>query len=171
MILLLAMISLTGCSTKTEQETISEAVGIDCSEGEVVVSEDTHGGFHGDGETYIVLNFQDGALEMEIAQNPNWKEIPISENVSTIVYGHEEVTENSVNSRSAMFLDDSDPLSSPKPRIPEIENGYYYFEDRLSSGEERWDDSQVLDREAHYDFVLAIYDIDTSTLYFCQRNN
>lgn len=154
-----------------EQETISEAVGIDCSEGEVVISENTHGGMQGDGQTYTELSFQDDALEMEIAQNPNWQEIPLSENVTTIVYGYEEVTENSVNSRGSMFLDYSDPLSSPKPRIPEIENGYYYFEDRLSSGEERWDDSQVLDREAHYNFVLAIYDVDTGILYFCQRNN
>lgn len=171
MILLLTMGFMTGCASKTEQEMISESVGVDCSKGEVVISEDTHGGMQGDGQTYIELSFPNGEPEEEMKQNAYWKELPLSKNVSAIVYGYDEITEFGAYSQNAMFLDYSDSLSYPKPRIPEIENGYYYFEDRLLTDENRWDDSEVLEREAHYNFIFAIYDKDTQRLYFGERNN
>ena len=54
---------LTACGGQTAQQTVSRGLEIDASGGEVVSGEDSHGGFHGDGTTCVILQFEDGVIE------------------------------------------------------------------------------------------------------------
>lgn len=60
-VIVLSLTSLTACGAKTPQDIVSEALGLDASGGSEVSASDTHGGFHGDGTSCIVLTFQDDA--------------------------------------------------------------------------------------------------------------
>ncbi len=165
---------LIGCHKKTPQEIISEEIGVDCTAGEVVVYERDYGGFPIDGKEYGELSFSSNELEEFILQNNHWKGFPLSENLAAIVYGYEKhYSDNSVLIIRPKFVDDSDPLSYPKPRIPPIEHGYYYFEDKLSAeeGKNQWDDSLVLTRGSSRNYTFAIYDADTQMLYFGKNRN
>jgi hypothetical protein len=170
----LVFIFLTGCHKNTPQEIISEEIGVDCTAGEVVVYERDYGGFPIDGTEYGELCFSDNELEEFISQNNRWKGFPLSENLATIAYGHEKhYADDFVLIRPPVFVDDSDPLSYRKPRIPPIEHGYYYFEDKLSAeeGKNQWDDSLVFSRGASRNYTFAIYDADTQMLYFGKNRN
>ena len=61
-IMLALAVLLAACGKQTVQEAASRALEIDVSAGEVLHSEDSHGGFHGDGTAYAVLQFEDGAV-------------------------------------------------------------------------------------------------------------
>ena len=118
----------------------------------VVEELDTHGGFHGDGSYYLVLdcsNNKEKALEI-IAE---WNKLPLSENLNLIMYGGEKdgVTYGYELAQEA--------------HIPKIENGYYIFEDRSSESKNSTDDMELFERYS-FNFSIAIYDCDTDTVYY-----
>jgi hypothetical protein len=156
---------LAGCHKNTPQEIISEEIGVDCTAGEVVVYERDYGGLPIDGTEYGELSFSDNELEKAILEAPHWQEFPLGNGLLTIVYG--------TSWGGPFYVDDSDPLSYPKPRIPPIEHGYYYFEDKRSAeeGKNQWDDSLVLTRGSSHNYTFAIYDADTQILYFGKNRN
>lgn len=53
------VVLLTACGSQKPQANISKELGIDVSKGTEVSNFDNHGGFHGDGMTYITLSFSD----------------------------------------------------------------------------------------------------------------
>ena len=82
----------------------------------VVEENDTHGGFHGDGTYLLVLDCSKNIeLAMELVKG--WKEFPLSENLSTVLYGSDI---------------HGGVLLKEEGCIPVITNGYYYFCDRNS---------------------------------------
>ena len=54
--ILLVLPLLYACSSQEPLNTISNELGIDVSNGDEKSNMDNHGGFHGDGTTYIVLS-------------------------------------------------------------------------------------------------------------------
>ena len=113
---------------------------------------DTHGGFHGDGSYYLILdcsNNKQKALEIVA----DWNELPLSENLNLIMYGGEKdgVTYGHELAEEA--------------HIPKIENGYYIFEDRSSESVDSSDDSELFDRYS-FNFSIAIYDSDADKMYY-----
>ena len=108
---------------------------------------ETHGGFLGDGLTYIRVDFADGELGNMLAENSHWKQTPLTENVYTVLYGSDvwQGIQYSYN-----FT------------LPEVENGYYYFLDRQSNS---YDDVDLMHR-ASFNFTFALYDLDETKLYF-----
>ena len=68
-IMLALAVLLAACGKQTVQEAASRALEIDASAGEVLHSEDSHGGFHGDGTAYAVLQFEDGAVLEQIQES------------------------------------------------------------------------------------------------------
>lgn len=108
--------------------------------------------FNGDGDTYVVLNFSGNPILEEIKEKDNWKQLPLTDNLTSLVYGKENIYNGITN-------DDDELL------IPQIENGYYYFENRHSDAKNRYGDSDVFDLVS-YNYTIAIYDEDENILYF-----
>lgn len=109
---------------------------------------DTHGGFHGDGLYYLILdcsNNREAALE----KVQNWKQLPLSENLNLMLYGGE---------RYAYEL-------AEEAHIPKIANGWYLFKDRHSESTDSSDDTALFDRYS-FNFSVGIYDADTDRLYY-----
>jgi len=135
------------------EDYISETLGVNAKPGAVLSSYNDHGGFHGDGTTFEVRIYSDDSLLTEIQQHSDWKPLPLTENLEIIAYGKEY------------------PGFSIGPYIfvrgyaefPIVEEGYYYFYDRQSDST---DDADVLNRGS-YNITLAIYDLNSRTLYYC----
>lgn len=130
---LIFIIALPACSAKTY-------FGFSKQKFTVVEEQDTHGGFHGDGSYYLVLDCSNHA---EAALNivERWNKLPLSENLDMFIYG-EEVAQ-----------------------LPRIENGYYCFQDRHPEAINPSDDSELFSRWS-FNFSLAVYDSDTNMFYY-----
>lgn len=157
-ILILAVIgSLLEPAEKTlPVSAVESAVGLDLSSGTVLENVDTHGGFHGDGEAYMMIRFPDGALQTQIGANGYWKPLPLTENLSAALYG----SNDGHTSRAPMWRDENGG-----PITDKVVNGYYFFLDRHDQSTDPTDDAQLFTR-ASYNFTLAVYDTDTHTLYY-----
>lgn len=156
-ILLILSLSLTACSSQKPQNTISKELGIDVSSDTEISATDTHGGFHGDGTTYIWLKFSDDKVLEQIKENTQWKSFPLDETVETLVYGITD-EKNSIGP----FLTDSDGNAL----VPEIQKGYYLLTDRQAESDKATG-ADILHRNS-FNFTLGLYDTDTNTLYFCK---
>ncbi len=115
---------------------------------DVVIEEDTHGGFHGDGDYYLVLDCSDNR-EKALENVKDWNKMPLPPNLSEVAYG--------ATSTFSYFPDDA--------VIPEIENGYYYFHSRSDDTIDPNGDNEQF-RMALLNFDFAIYDADSAMLYY-----
>ncbi len=146
-----ALLAAAGCAAKPDR--LKTQLGIDRSDFTVVSETDTHGGFHGDGMSCLVLNCS-GNREKAMAAVSGWKPLPLSENLSLIVYGGE---------RDGVSYEYN---LAEQWGMPKIENGWYRFIDRDSESTDSGDDTQLFNR-ASMNFTLAVYDGDTDLLYVC----
>lgn len=151
--LFIFVVLLTACGSPKPQNTVSNELGIDVSSGDEISASDSHGGFHGDGTTYIVLNFSDNKVLEQIEANTQWKKFPLDETVKALVYG----ISNEAGSIGP-FLNDG----NGGPLVPEIRNGYYLLIDRHTDK-----GTDILSRGS-FNFTLGLYDTDTDTLYYCE---
>lgn len=124
------------------------------SEGDftVISEDDSHGGFHGDGDSLIVLDCS-GNSDKAVQIVSDWNALPLSENLQLIMYGGEK---DGVNYAYNL---------AEEAGIPVVTNGCYRFCDRHSQSSNSTDDSELLSRSS-FNFSLAIYDADTDTLYY-----
>jgi len=129
------------------QKKISRALALDVSAGTVLAQSESHGGFHGDGMTYVALYFENDRVQSKIAENGGWKALPLSENLARLVRGLP-----------------TEELDS-KSRILGVRNGYYCFLDRQADRTDRHDDTDVLNRYS-FNFTIAVYDADADILYY-----
>lgn len=146
-------LSLAACGSQTPAKDISTALSIDVSSGKEIQFSDNHGGFHGDGTEYVVLEFSDDSVLEQIKDNSAWTALSLDETAKALVYGVTEET-----SQIGPFLTDE----NGDTLFPEIENGYYILIDRHSQKE-----GNILER-ASFNFTLAIYDTDTNKLHYCE---
>ncbi len=127
---------------------VSRELGLDVPDsGEVQRRDDTHGGFHNDGETYIQIRFNedDRTVLEQIEASAEWTALPLPAELRTLAGYMNEV-----------WL----------PTDEELGEGYYWFRDRHSEAEDRSDYSAVRGRYS-YNFSLAFYSIGEKTLCFC----
>lgn len=117
----------------------------------IIQAEDSHGGFHGDGTAYAIL---DCSQNREKARElvAGWKELPLPENLSLTFYGGE---------RDGMYYDFD---LADQANMPKVEHGFYCFQDRHSKSIDS-SDAEIFDRGS-YNFSLAVYDSDTGRLYY-----
>jgi len=127
----------------------ADALGVKLPRGTVELTEETHGGFHGDGHTYIVIRFDEDISDR--LTGAYWHDLPMTENVSTVFYGRE--TDNMVYGAHL------------RHSLPRTTNGRYYFQDRHPETKDPADDSMLFTR-ASYNYIAAIYDADTRALYY-----
>lgn len=155
---LLCSTVLSACTVAaTEHEILSDALNIDVSTGEIKSFTDTHGGFLGDGTTYAELVFPDDSFYTTIQNNSKWVSLPLSQELQVVVYGG---TRQNGESWQPFVRDENG-----NPLIPTIFNGYFFFKDRQAGIGKEQDDSMLFQRYS-MNFILAIYDADTQTLYY-----
>ena len=96
---------------KTLKEKAEERLGLSLEGASVLEEWDTHGGFHGDGETFVKLSCVDGFEENFGA---GWQALPLEGAAYRYFYEWGGVFER--------------PETNEKV-IPEVENGYWYFKE------------------------------------------
>ena len=132
-----------------------EFLGLEMTDYTIVEEEDTHGGFHGDGHYYLILDCSENPSQVhEIVKG--WKELPLSDNLDLVMYGG--VRGDILYGYN--FAEDA--------HLPTISNGVYKFVDRHSEINQS-DDTNLLDR-ASFNFSIAVYDFDTDTLYYFEKD-
>ena len=147
--IIIALAFLLGsCGYNDYRSKISKALGIDIPSGAPMKSVDTHGGFNGDGATWVSVGFtSDKNPTEQIKNNHDWKPLPLDEVADVLAHDLK------------IQLDDGEATL-----MPEVENGYYIVIDRHSKKNENDD---ILGR-ASYNFTIAIYDTDANILYYCE---
>ena len=118
----------------------------------VIDEKDTHGGFHGDGSYYLILDCSE-KREQATELTKDWTPLPLTENLQLIMYGGER---NGVNYGNNLAGEAGWPI---------INNGVYKFVDRHSEAVDKSDDTNLFNRHS-YNFSVAVYDLDTNTLYY-----
>jgi len=150
---LLALVQ--GCDAWETKKEISRSLGIDVSCGEIMDVWDTHGGFHGDGFSVVTLQDPEGCIYAEILGSGQWRSFPLSGSVMTLLYGMAE--EGPHEGRTS-----GDALP-----IPRVTNGCWYFRDRHYECTDPGNDSMLFAR-ASINCTVAVYDMDTGTLYYME---
>ena len=161
-LIILALTFCSACSSgesRHSNEAISSLLGVDVSQAEMRTSIDNYDGFHGDGAYCLIMPFDDDSCLTQIRNNENWIELPLTENLSAIVYGIKDET-SSVGPYISFD-------SANTPAIPNIENGYYFFEDRHTASADSQDDTDIFTRNS-FNLTIAIYDVDSNTLYYLE---
>ncbi len=161
---LLVICSFTACGDAADpQQIVSKGLKINVSGGEEISYTDDHGGFHGDGTTFIALQFSNDEVLDEIRESEEWSSLPLDETVEILIYGKEYESEDGEDFfQYGPYVTDDDF----HPLFPEVENGYYCLIDRYTpSPDEK--ETGILDRYS-YNFTLGIYDTDTDILYYCE---
>lgn len=154
---------LAACSSVSETNDISQTLGVDLSGGTVLSNEDTHGGFHGDGDTCVEISFDDdsgAALADTMADNSDWRAFPLPDNLQAVVYGRTDE-----DAQYGPYITDDEGASI----IPPIEQGYYYFYDRHSESDDPKNDAELLSRGS-LNFTIALYDTDNNMLYYYEMD-
>ena len=141
---------LTSCNTIGSGQTTY--FGFKTSVFTVVDEEDTHGGFHGEGSYYLILDCSEETEQATELIN-DWVPLPLAENLQLIMYGG---TKNGVSYAYNL---------AEEAHWPTINNGVYKFVDRHSEAVDKSDATNLFNRYS-YNFSIAVYDLDTNTLYY-----
>ena len=138
---------------------IAHTLGVDLSSATILQNIDSHGGFFGEGDTYVEMEFADneGKVFVEKLENNGlWSKLPLTENLNIAVYGEKDESEwvgsLAVNDNGEAYF-------------PLVDNGYYFFLDRHSESTDSRDDTDLLNRDS-YNFIIAIYDTDNHRLHY-----
>ena len=138
-------------------QSISKHIGIDVSAGVQKQYNDNHGGFLGDGESYVIIKLNEkGKKEFlkEAKKNNKWSNMPLPEKYQKIVFGGEF---DNVDYGDGYFEDGG--------HIPrDIKNGIYYFRDRYAEKYPKEADVDINERYS-YNFTISILDLDRNKLY------
>lgn len=152
---LYGFIKFTGTS---DVDYVKEQININIPKPINIIYEDTHEGFHGDGKIFAKLEFasedKENILE-EFKDNVSWYKTPLSENINMFIYGG---IKNGVYYGCDVAKDF---------KIPQVENGYWYFVDHHSESDDSSSDAKIFYRGS-FNMTIAIYDIDKNVLYYVE---
>lgn len=146
LLLLLPVLLLASCAASPVKEA-SQVLNLDLPAGDVLTNIDTHGGFHGDGESCIVLAFapENGeALAEELTVRTDWQALPLDDLPAAVM-------------ESIIPLLEDDGLDYTVPA-----QGWYWYQDRSPAGHSR--EFPLNCTIAIYDpqsFQLAYFELDT----------
>ena len=147
---IIACLIFTSCNIVGSEQ--SEYFGFKTSVFTVVDEKDIHGGFHGDGSYYLILDCSE-KTEQAKGLIKEWNPLPLTENLQLIMYGG---VKNGVSYGYNL---------AEEAHWPIINNGVYKFVDRHSKAVDKSDDTNLFNRYS-YNFSVAVYDLDTNTLYY-----
>ena len=141
LLLLLPVLLLASCAASPVKEA-SQVLNLGLPAGDVLTNIDTHGGFHGDGESCIVLAFapENGeALAEELAGRTDWQALPLGDPSAAVM-------------ESIIPLLEDDGLDYTVPA-----QGWYWYQDRSPAGHSR---------EFPLNCTIAIYDPQSCQLAY-----
>lgn len=123
---------------------------------EILISENTYGGFHGDGHLLCIYQLSETGMAATLSKlNKNWHPAPVPDAL-------QEEIEQSIN----MGREESDAISL------DCKKGYFLFRDRYDHGRDSpvnpYSDQFTLDAYSRYsdNFTFGFINKDTSRLYF-----
>lgn len=149
-------ILLTSCTISSSNNHTNDYFGFNTDDFEIIEENDTHGGFHGDGSYYITLDCTENAdLAREIVKD--WNNLPLSENLRLVMYGGDK------NGMTYMYN------FATEANWPYFKSGVYKFVDRHNQAINESNDSDLLNRFS-FNFTLAVYDFDTDTFYYFEKD-
>lgn len=156
-IVALLIIPLFGCS-RDNDESIFYNIGLNKVENEnikLITKKERKSSFNGDGEDFYAYEIKNSnKIIKQIKEKKDWKKLPLSENISNIVYGN--------NGYSPFIID-----KEGNKLIPYIKNGYYYFYNTSEDAKDKTADT-YLKNSYSYNFIIAIFDTDTNMLYYAK---
>ena len=127
---------------------VSRNIGITIPFSTEIECKDSHGGFHGDGECVIKVYFSDEQaikFKNKIDKNSHWKQLPMPERLQEVVGARMD---------KDMY-------------VPIIENGYYFFVDRHSEADDKFNPNEMFEEfRASSNYTVAVFDIDENILYY-----
>ena len=161
--------SLTGCAS-SEKKLVEEKLQIDLSSAKLLSKSDSHGGFHGDGTLVMSYDCSGAPLDLQLDELKKWQKFPIANVVKRLVIGK-------VPSQEAPIFTDENGGNL----LPDISNGYYFFEDstpreyrRTGRDEQEPEVAEgvviVGDDYIPLNFVFAVYDTDSNILYYVKAD-
>lgn len=162
-IILILMFQMSACDSTDFSEEISEKIGVDVSSGKEITVSDTHGGFHGDGTTYVVLEFSNNKLEEKIKNNEKWSKLPLHKGAETLAYGTRNEENSGIEILGPYMTNEENNVLMPK-----VENGYYFLFNK--ENEKRGITCEEIKNASSLNVILAIYDTDKQRLYFCEED-
>ena len=146
-LVLMLLVFLNACAASSPEGQVRRELGLDLPAAEQVITRESHGGFHGDGATWIELSYtsetEDQAAERMKAGG--WRPLPATENLQRVMAGE----------------------LSDEWSFPEIANGLWYFYDRHSESKDPADDAELFNRFS-YNFTFAVFDADRDRLYYLE---
>lgn len=147
--IILALSLITGCSLNDKKSWILKNIEINKTLCKIEKEIDTHRGFHGDGDYFAKINCSSINYDK---LSSNWKKLPLSDSLKQVTQMEQCTGDDCKNIYERFF-------------IPSIENGYYYFLDRHSASENKYDDTNLNNR-ASWNYTLAIIDKNTDIIYY-----
>ena len=122
-------------------------IKLDVLAGGIVEEHISSYGFHGDGETYIQIRFEDDSAILRELEKNNWNHTPVPEDLRRLL--------NYMNGMEGIQL----------PSDEEIGEGYFYFLDRHSDAINRQDSRAALGRYSE-NLTATFYSIARKTLWY-----
>ncbi len=149
----------TAVNESVVQSLVQGDLGLGLHVGEITGFYDDHGGWLGDGETYIEIRCPDPGLAGTLAGRGDWQPMPVSRDVRIVVYG---LVEGNVTRGPVIH-------SGGKPRVPKIEHGYWCLVDRQPESYRtervRDDEPYSINNRYSYNLTIGLYDTDHDILY------
>ncbi len=136
-------------------DNLKKDFGFDKSNFHIVSEKDTHGGSHGDGRYYLVLDCSDNKEKArEIVGD--WNTLPLPPELRAVMCGEE------FNGATYSYV-------SEEEQWPVVKNGVYKFIDRHAEAKNKSDCSEFLQRYS-LNFSVAMYDLDKDVLYYFEMD-
>lgn len=145
------------CACAPYEAPIKQQLGIDPADFIVVEEKDTHSGFLGDGDYYLILDCSQNKDEA-LAIVQGWNPLPLSESLQAAMYG------GTVDKITYCYE------FAEITHWPAIQNGVYKFVDRHFEAKDPADETAFLHRHS-FNFSIAAYDFDTDTLYYFEYDS
>lgn len=145
--LIFVLLIICGCSSTSSN--IINKIEMNNNNCRIVKQVDNHGGFLGDGNYFAKIKCSN-IKEEELSNH--WKKLPLSSSIN------EAINIDSCNSEGCLNIYE-------KYNIPNINNGYYYFLDRNSESNNKYDDTDLNNRYS-YNYTLALLDKNTDIIYY-----
>lgn len=155
--LLMVGTMVIGCSNK--EDIYKQMIGVTIPEDSTIIrNEDTHGGFHGDGDYFGEIQLtEEGSKEfiISIEETGQWSKEPLSDGINHLLFGGE------YNGPGVNSMQDVIPNN--------ITNAIYFVRDRFAETYPEDAETNMLERGA-YNFTIAVFDLDTNKLYIYEMD-
>ena len=149
--------SFLSCERLTPLQYVERTTGAKVGEAKLVYHKATHGGFHGDGDTLIIIACSELGADFESTLSA-WRALPMSDKLHEQIFGSRDAEVN-FNDVSLIFDMDEDL------ELPSVKNGLYFLNNRHDNAAGR-DDENL--NYYSWNFSFAVYDLNAKMLYYIE---